>query len=168
MIRISEELLNEIKREGEYHYPDECCGFIVGKMEGSGEKTAEEIRRVVNASGERYHRFEIPAEEMMRAERETRRRKKDIIGFYHSHPDCEAVPSEFDRAHAMAVYSYMITSVQKQNAKDIRSWELRAGETGSVFYPEPILIIEKENGSNGSYGFDSYNSARIHKSQVGD
>lgn len=141
MIRISEELLRAIKLEGEKNYPDECCGFLVGQIGPEGEKHAEEIWRVANASilEEMYHRFFIPAEAMLDAERKARRQGREIIGFYHSHPDCDAVPSEFDRKNALPVYSYIITAVLKKNALDIRSWELKQEKEAFRFCPEIIV-----------------------------
>jgi proteasome lid subunit RPN8/RPN11 len=62
----------------------------------------------------------------MRAELEAREQKKDILGFYHSHPDHPSRPSEFDRENALPFYSYIITAVEQGRAAAISSWELTA------------------------------------------
>jgi proteasome lid subunit RPN8/RPN11 len=138
-------MLSEIKAECESCYPNECCGILFGDMENdSGIKYARMIQSITNSfeDGERYHRFLITAESMMRAEQYARRNRLDIVGFYHSHPDCEAVASEYDRAHALPVYSYIIVSVRDGRAVDIRSWELDVSENGTVFNSERLEVKE--------------------------
>jgi proteasome lid subunit RPN8/RPN11 len=142
MIMISEKLIDEIKLESERIYPNECCGIIFGKLSSdSNIKCGESLQSILNSfnDDEKYHRFLIQPEDMMRAERFARKNEIDIVGFYHSHPDCEAVPSEYDRSHALPVYSYIIVSVEKGKAVDVRSWEL----TDNVFYSEKMY--EKED-----------------------
>ena len=60
-----------------------------------------------------------------------------LLGFYHSHPDHPAEPSEYDREHAWPGYSYVITSVSGENVQDMRSWTLRDDRTG--YDEEPIV-----------------------------
>ncbi len=52
-------------------------------------------------------------------------RQMELIGWYHSHPDAPARPSEFDREHAWPWYSYIIVSVQQREPRDTTSWRLR-------------------------------------------
>lgn len=127
--------------DGGICYPEECCGIIFGKIHDNGDRTAEYAETVVNGSdkSEKYHRFEITPEIMLKAERTARRTGLDVIGFYHSHPDCEAFPSEFDRSHALPVYSYIIMSVIKGKARMTKSFLLSA-ET-MQFSEENINII---------------------------
>jgi proteasome lid subunit RPN8/RPN11 len=63
----------------------------------------------------------------MRAELAARKEGRDVLGFYHSHPDHPAEPSDFDREHALPFYSYIIVSVDKGKAGNFRSWELTPG-----------------------------------------
>ncbi|WP_187150900.1 Mov34/MPN/PAD-1 family protein, partial [Treponema endosymbiont of Eucomonympha sp.] len=71
-----------------------------------------------------------------KAEQEARRLHKEVVGFYHSHPDHAALPSDFDRARAFPFYSYIIVAVGKGQANDMTSWELAADR--SCFEPEEI------------------------------
>jgi proteasome lid subunit RPN8/RPN11 len=48
----------------------------------------------------------------------------EVIGFYHSHPDHPAIPSQYDLDHAWPVYSYIIVSVKAGDSQDLRSWEM--------------------------------------------
>ena len=61
----------------------------------------------------------------------------DVIGFYHSHPDHPAAPSEYDKDHALPFYSYVIVSVRQGVAGELTSWELTADR--AVFLPENIV-----------------------------
>jgi len=63
---------------------------------------------------------------MMQAEQTARKRKQDVIGFYHSHPDHPAMPSDYDKEHALSFYSYVIVSVMQGKSRELTSWELTA------------------------------------------
>jgi proteasome lid subunit RPN8/RPN11 len=71
------------------------------------------------------NRFEVTPDDVRMAEKTAREKKIDLIGWYHSHPDAPARPSEFDREHAWPWYSYIIVSVQKGEPKDTTSWRLQ-------------------------------------------
>jgi proteasome lid subunit RPN8/RPN11 len=117
-----------INAEGEGAYPDECCGAILGRVGESGEKSADEIMPVLNAreEGERHHRFVIEPDDFMRVERAARGHGLDVVGFYHSHPDHPASPSDYDCEHALPFYSYVILAVGGGKAGELTSWELSA------------------------------------------
>ncbi|MFP3091412.1 M67 family metallopeptidase [Treponema sp. TIM-1] len=125
MIALKFEAEQRIREEGERAWPNECCGFLLGILEG-GEKRADSILAVENAweAGEQYHRFVITPEDVLHAEKEARRQKKDILGIYHSHPDHPAKPSDYDREQALPFYSYVIVAVQGGTAAELTSWEL--------------------------------------------
>ncbi|MDR0746932.1 MAG: M67 family metallopeptidase [Helicobacteraceae bacterium] len=125
MIAIDAQQLSAIRGEGEAAYPHECCGALLGKIDGDTKRIAA-ILPIANAreEEERYHRFTITPEDMMRAELEARKMKLDVVGFYHSHPDHPATPSEYDREHALPFYSYVIVAVEKGRSARLTSWEL--------------------------------------------
>jgi proteasome lid subunit RPN8/RPN11 len=101
---------------------------MLGSIGEAGDRRVTAIIGVENAreDGERYHRFVIEPEDFMRAEAEARRMGLDVLGFYHSHPDHPAEPSDYDREHAMPFYSYVIVSVEEGTASELTSWELAA------------------------------------------
>ena len=141
MIEITRELLLQIDSEAEKGYPDECCGFIVGTLTDPQNKTAETIIPCENQfdDNEKFHRFLIRPEEMLKVQRNAARSGKDIIGFYHSHPDHRAIPSEYDREHALPVYSYVIASAVNGKTVETLCWTL---DEESRFQSEEINIIE--------------------------
>lgn len=175
MIYITMEVQQQIKAESERCYPDECCGILFGKLEDFSEeiegegwkrtsvpqdksscrkemfiKRVEGIQPITNSfeDNEKYHRFLITPETMMKAELEARRRKQDIVGFYHSHPNKPAFPSEYDREHALPIYSYIITSVVFGIVVETNCFELSVKEETSIFYPEDIRVEEKIEVTN--------------------
>ena len=143
MIEVSEELLARIAAEAEKSYPNECCGFIIGTLSDPNDpqsKTAESIIPCENQfeDNEKFHRFLIRPEEMLKVQRNAAKSGKDIIGFYHSHPDCRAIPSEYDRSHALPVYSYVIASAVKGKTVETLCWTL---DEENQFQSEEINII---------------------------
>lgn len=125
MIRIEEKELASINAHAERDYPHECGGMLIGKFEAD-KKTVLETFPLENAREEeaRHNRVLILPKDVLRAERYAREKKLDVVGYYHSHPDDRAVPSQYDLDHALPVWSYVIASVVKSKVVDIRSWEM--------------------------------------------
>lgn len=153
MIRLSSEQVTAIRRHGAGEYPLECCGVLLGDVV-NGAKVVREVRRLENtfepsadfersvAGGEaeasvgQERRFMISPEVMFALMQEERRTKRKVLGFYHSHPDHPARPSEYDRAWAMPWYSYLIISVEHGEPAELTSWTL--ADDGSRFADEQI------------------------------
>lgn len=92
----------------------------------AGRRLVERIEPVGNVfeEGERYHRFSISPRQLMQAEKTASDAGLVVLGFYHSHPDHPARPSEYDRQHAWPFYSYVIVSTTRGDALDLTSWVL--------------------------------------------
>ncbi|AFZ14844.1 Mov34/MPN/PAD-1 family protein [Crinalium epipsammum PCC 9333] len=134
-IKLLPEHLQTIINHAESTYPEECCGIMLGKMD-STDKTVVEVWQTENAwSAEtaddyvdaevvtsKRRRFAIAPLDMLKAQKAARQSQLNIVGFFHSHPDYPAIPSEFDRTYAWQEYSYIIVSVVQGKAGDIRSW----------------------------------------------
>ena len=125
MVYLTEELIEQIEAHGERTYPSECGGMLIGRFE-DGKKTVIELLPMENAmsEGERHNRVLILPRDVLRAERFARGKKLDVVGYYHSHPDHPAVPSQFDLDHALPVWTYIIVSVRQGAAADVRAWEM--------------------------------------------
>ncbi|MCC7349228.1 MAG: M67 family metallopeptidase [Phycisphaerales bacterium] len=115
----------QIEQEGVAAYPNECCGILIGREEGE-RRIVERLKPAGNAfaEDEKYHRFSISPAELMEADKEAGAAGKLVLGFYHSHPDHPARPSEYDRQHAWPFYSYVIVAIAKREAKQMTSWVL--------------------------------------------
>lgn len=124
MIRVLKQQLTEIREHGVRDYPYECCGLLLGRFTEDG-KTVKETYPISNAREEsaKRNRFLITPEELMKGERYARSRDLEVVGFYHSHPDCPAVPSRYDLDHAWPTYSYIIVSTSEGDSSDLFSWE---------------------------------------------
>ncbi len=125
-----------IRAHGAQDYPHECCGFLVGKTAPPelGAGGAILITRTVPAANTREdsprNRFEIDPGELVKTDRAARAEGMGVVGFYHSHPDAPAEPSNFDREHAWPGYCYMIVSVRQGQPQEMRNWLLRDDRSG--------------------------------------
>ena len=130
MIIVTKEQLSAMRAHGERDYPYECCGLMLGELAG-GRKQVSEVYPISNAREEeaKRNRFLIRPEELMRGEKYARDKGLEVVGFYHSHPDDVAVPSQYDLEHAWPTYSYIVMAVEKGQAMDLRSWEMEADRT---------------------------------------
>ena len=138
MIFLTEEHIKQIEKHGEKTYPNECGGMLIGRFENE-KKTVVELLPMENAmsEAEQHNRVLITPKDVLRAERFAREKKLDVVGYYHSHPDHPARPSQFDLDHALPVWTYIIVSVEKGKAVDLRSWEMENDR--SKFNEEEIL-----------------------------
>jgi proteasome lid subunit RPN8/RPN11 len=140
---LSKEQLAQITRHCERAYPGEGCGILLGRAE-DGRRVVAEVLTTGNArQGEvQGNRYLIPPEELLQGELRAEKRGLEVIGYFHSHPDHPARPSEIDRQQAWPWYSYLILSVQKGRAVNERSWQLREDRSGfdeeRVVAPKPI------------------------------
>ncbi len=138
MIELTENDLREMRAHGERDYPFECCGLMLGRF-ADGRKQVVETYPISNAREEaaKRNRFLIRPEELMRGEKYAREKQLDVVGFYHSHPDDRAAPSQYDLEHAWPTYSYIVVSVENGRAVDLRSWEMESDR--SKFNEEKIV-----------------------------
>ena len=122
-VRIGEAEMTAIRRHGTRIYPDECCGALLGPK--TGEVTEAYSLDNTFPDGRR-RRFLVGPDEYMRAEKRATEAGLQLLGFYHSHPDHPAEPSQFDLDHAWPNMSYVIISVRQGQPKEARSWRLKA------------------------------------------
>jgi len=144
-IRLSDEDLAMIYDHGRDAYPEECCGVMIGRVEsGSGEVVISEVQSAENEreDSRRHHRFLISPQALLEAQRSARERGLDVLGYYHSHPDHPARPSEFDREHAWPGTSYLIISVEEGSVVDATSWRL--ADDRSRFDQEELIGTDGE------------------------
>lgn len=121
---ISPRHLHTVERHASVSYPDECCGVLIGRCQ-SGATFVERVLSVGNERADsRHNRYLITPETVLAAHKEARALGLDVVGYYHSHPDHPARPSDFDREHAWPGVSYLIVSVEQRKVADARSWRL--------------------------------------------
>ncbi len=143
---ISKHLAEKIRRHGAETYPHECCGALFGRdSEVRSETPGREVlglHALVNRRDDSpRNRFSVTGEDVLDADKVARQQGLDVIGWYHSHPDHPARPSEFDREHAWPWYSYIIVSVQNGAPQEITSWRL--DDDRAQFLSEALEIRER-------------------------
>lgn len=126
----------KIREHARGAYPEECCGVLLGK-EVSGRKLVAEARELENARCDsRRDRFLISDGVVLENERYARAQGLEILGFYHSHPDHPAQPSQYDLENAWPWFSYLIVTVEQGSPGEATSWQL--AEDRSRFNSETL------------------------------
>ena len=151
MLNIAEDQLDQIRQILERAYPREGCGVLTGRVL-DGRKVVLQIRAADNQRDDTSNRYLIDPEMIRNLEKELRLESQDILGFFHSHPDVAAIPSDYDRSHAWPWFSYLIVSVKGGRCEEARSWVL--SEDRSEFGEERLIITDTDSlapGSNGDY-----------------
>ena len=143
-----------ILRHGARDYPSECCGVLLGKVEEDSKQVtevvalknmrhnpshAQELLPVDDPGRETAgNRFLIDPLDQLCVEKDARARGLEVLGYYHSHPDHPARPSDYDRVHAWPRYSYVIISIERGAPKDLTAWVM--AEDRSTFCVEEVEI----------------------------
>lgn len=139
MIRLKSADIEEIKQIAQKTYPHECCGVMVGSIE-NGVKTVTELIPAENQRTDSpANRYLITPDLLNELEKKLKGTDRAIVGFFHSHPDVPAQPSNYDQDHAWPWYSYVIVSVNKGQAGEIHNWKLR--DDRSAFDAEKIELL---------------------------
>jgi proteasome lid subunit RPN8/RPN11 len=153
---ITAEHAEKIREHGVETYPYECCGALLGTDHDVGAYSHQESRKVsrevlslfplVNRRDDSpRNRFSVTADDVREAEKAASAQGLEVIGWYHSHPDHPARPSDFDRDHAWPWYSYIIVSVHNGVPQDMTSWRLRDDRSG---YLEEKISPMKVSAAN--------------------
>ncbi|HEX9233000.1 MAG TPA: M67 family metallopeptidase [Candidatus Acidoferrum sp.] len=132
---ISHDLSERIRRHGAETFPHECCGALLGRdsvaVESGNSEESETPREVLDLfplvnrrDDSPRNRFAVAADDVRNAEKAARQHGLEVVGWYHSHPDHPAQPSQFDREHAWPWYSYIIVSVMSGAPAEMTSWRL--------------------------------------------
>jgi proteasome lid subunit RPN8/RPN11 len=124
-VQLNARVLATIRRHGEAAYPYECCGALIGAAAEDGSVRifdAVELENVTDEGPRR--RFRVSSAEYRQSEARARALGAELVGFYHSHPDHPAQPSQYDLDHAWPNFSYLIVAVADGASGDLRSWRL--------------------------------------------
>ena len=154
-LKLTSDLKEAIRQHSARDYPSECCGILIGRATGE-DKVVQEVVPLKNLRQEperaqkllplddlgretEQNRFLIDPLDQIKVEKDARARGLDVLGYYHSHPDHPARPSNYDREHAWPWYSYVIVSVERGQPVAVTSWVL-AGDR-SAFSPEVVEVL---------------------------
>ena len=152
-LKMSAEIAHRIRQHGAETYPNECCGALLGRDDVDSSVTRAsgvplplrqilELYPLTNRRDDSpRNRFSVTAEDVREAEKAARDKNLDVVGWYHSHPDHPAKPSQYDREHAWPWYSYVIVSVANGKPEDMTSWRL--SDDRSEYACEEITIRDR-------------------------
>ncbi len=131
-LTLTNAVADALARHGREAYPNECCGALMSR-----DGIVLEAFPLPNTTEEGpRRRFLVRAADYRAAEARASSQRCELAGFYHSHPDHPAVPSQYDLDHAWPFFSYVIVSVRDGEAGELRAWRLR--EDRSAFDEEPV------------------------------
>jgi len=143
--RISPAAMRSMHDSAARHYPLEACGLLLGRVNPLGWGI-DEAREVANLNTERAaDRFMLDPQGYQAVDRELAGSDREIIGIYHSHPDCPARPSPTDLAAAWEGFAYIIGSTCEGKPADTRCWALNV--TGERFAAVHIDIEADSAGA---------------------
>ena len=131
MIEIEQQPWGQMVAHARATYPNECCGAMLGTL-NDGQKRVVQAMPLENVSaGSQRQRYQLRPEDLLKADREARRLKLDVIGIYHSHPDCGAYFSETDLKNSCPWYSFVVLSIQQGEFDHANSWLPNADQTAA-------------------------------------
>jgi proteasome lid subunit RPN8/RPN11 len=142
-LKISAELADKIRSHGAETYPHECCGALLGRdtevADRSLYREIHALHPLINRRDDSpRNRFSVTSQDVLDAEKAATSQGLEVVGWYHSHPDHPAKPSQYDREHAWPWYSYVIVSVANKVPEDMTSWRLT--DDRSDFQSEDICL----------------------------
>ena len=120
-VTVTRDVDAAIRAHGQETYPHECCGALVGR-----DDRVAAIVPLPNTTEEGpRRRFLVRPSDYRDAEQQARALGGELLGFYHSHPDHPARPSQYDLDHAWPTFAYIIVSVADGVARDMTVWFLK-------------------------------------------
>ena len=145
-LTITAQVDQAIRAHGQEAYPHECCGALVGR-----DGCVSDVVALPNTTEEGpRRRFLVRPADYRDAERRASELGGELLGFYHSHPDHPARPSQYDLDHAWPTFAYIIVAVagdgpavhsaRGAKAGDMTVWYLKDDRTsfeeGSLHHGE--------------------------------
>ncbi len=129
MIEIESKPWQAMVLHAERTYPNECCGAMLGYMRGENKVVTEAVPLENSYKGEQGERYELRPEDLLAADKAARSRGLDLIGIFHSHPDCDAYFSKTDLQNSCPWYSFLVLSIQNGKFNHANSFLPDADQT---------------------------------------
>ena len=131
MIKVDAQAWAVMVAHAEAKFPDECCGAMIGRIDGDTKHviSAEPMENAY--AGEQGARYELRPEDLLEADRRARAAGLDLIGIFHSHPDCDAYFSKTDLENSCPWYSFVVLSVKSGKFDHAASFLPNADQTAA-------------------------------------
>jgi proteasome lid subunit RPN8/RPN11 len=131
MIKISPQAWQTMVAHAEAKFPNECCGAMIGNID-DGAKHVTRAEPLENAYiGAQGARYELRPEDLLEADKKARAAGLDLIGIFHSHPDCDAYFSKTDLENSCPWYSFVVLSVKGGKFDHANSFLPNADQTAA-------------------------------------
>ena len=131
MIDINQESWNLMVAHAEKTFPNECCGAMLGSIDGDEKKVLKAVTIESSYTGEQGARYELRPEDLLEADRQARAAGMDLIGIFHSHPDCDAYFSKTDLENSCPWYSFVVLSIKNGKFDHANSFLPNADQTAA-------------------------------------
>jgi proteasome lid subunit RPN8/RPN11 len=137
-----------IRAHGAETFPNECCGALIGR-----DGLVSSVYALPNTTEEGpRRRFLVRPQDYREAEQRATEAGGDLLGFYHSHPDHPARPSQYDLDHAWPNFAYVIVAVAQGTAREMTVWFLKEDRTSF-----------DEGDLHGDENSDSHTAPAVHR-----
>lgn len=145
---LPEGLARQIIQHAQTEQPREVCGIIGG----SGEQ-ARMVIPTANTANDPLREYRIDDQALAASMRMIDKSSLSLIGFYHSHPDSDPIPSPTDIAQATYPQTiYLIVGLGGREPK-LAAWEMNYGQVvpvevyvsnqSPVIYEDPLSNAQK-------------------------
>jgi proteasome lid subunit RPN8/RPN11 len=140
MIKINEAAWKAMVDHAESKFPNECCGAMIGSIAGDVKNVTLAQPLENSYSGLQAARYELRPEDLLEADKKARAAGLDLIGIFHSHPDCDAYFSKTDLENSCPWYSFVVLSVKGGKFDHANSFlpnaEQTAAEKEELIWPK--------------------------------
>jgi proteasome lid subunit RPN8/RPN11 len=115
----------------ESRFPNECCGAMIGNIDGAEKRVTLAVPLENAYAGAQGARYELRPQDLLEADRSARSSGLDLIGIFHSHPDCDAYFSKTDLENSCPWYSFVVLSVKSGKFDHAASFLPNADQTAA-------------------------------------
>lgn len=126
MLKVTSKTLEDMFQQCKKEYPNEACGYLVGKRDGIATKAYNIKNRLADPSS-----YEMEAIPQMVLQKMLRNMNLEELAIYHSHVATEAYPSrrDIDRATAIQDFfdGYYVIVTLKDSIPRARAFKIRDG-----------------------------------------
>lgn len=112
MLTIEPAAWRVMVEHGRACFPKECCGIMLGTVDGDARRCTIAIACRNAYDGEQKDRFQLDPKEQVAADRKARELGLDVLGFFHSHPGEDAYFSSTDLKNSWPWYSNVVMSIR--------------------------------------------------------
>jgi proteasome lid subunit RPN8/RPN11 len=131
MIKIDKPAWDIMVAHAESKFPNECCGAMIGHTHDDTKHVTQAVPLENSYEGEQAARYELRPEDLLAADKAARAAGQDLIGIFHSHPDCDAYFSKTDLENSCPWYSFVVLSVKSGKFDHAASFLPNADQTAA-------------------------------------